>query len=50
MYTVEFNDGEVFADNIATLEEARDIRDKHNFDFFSRNLIVYNDKGERVIG
>lgn len=40
-YTVKFDDGETFASNIATKEEAMNIRSKNNFNYFSRSLHVY---------
>lgn len=40
-YTVRFDDGEPFASNIATKEEAMEIRSKNNFNYFSRSLHVY---------
>jgi hypothetical protein len=40
-YTVKFNDGEIFADNIPTKEEAMNIRSENNFRFISRSLHVY---------
>lgn len=44
MYQVRFDDGELFA-YADTEEEAREIRSKNNFNYFSRSLHVYhNDK------
>lgn len=39
-YEVRFNDGEHFADAL-TIEEAKDIRSKNDFMFFSRSLYIY---------
>ena len=39
-FEVRFNDGEHFA-YAQTLEEAEEIRDRNNFNFFSRSLHIY---------
>ena len=40
-YSVKFDDGETFAKDIATKEEAMKIRSANNFRFISRSLHVY---------
>ena len=49
-YTVKFDDGETFASNIATKEEAMEIRSAHNFKYISRSLHVYEHCYSKVTG
>ena len=39
-YEVRFNDGEVFSTH-HSLEEAREVRARENFNYFSRSLHIY---------
>ena len=40
-YSVKFDDGETFANNIPSKEKAMNIRSENNFKFISRSLHVY---------
>lgn len=42
-YEVRFDDGEVFK-SFNRLKDAKNFREKNNFNFISRNLVVYDNK------
>ena len=46
-YVVEFNDGEHIA-TFNTKDEAMDLRNKENFNYFSRSIHVYEIATSRV--